>query len=200
MKNLNRKENHLSDKYDGDLTTSRSGKYQDSYRQHLYESYDALPIDYLTHEQQQANSLEIEQLWELEHDLQDIMWYLIQTHLTSYQVGILQILKLAILCGEGQTWMAEQLNVGQPSIVKALHGNKVYEGGQIKSYGGIKKKLEKIIQNCPLIRTKMKQIEAMNYEVVRLPHFKCFKKIIGNAAKYEQYLKQENNDTDKTIS
>ncbi len=200
MKNLNRKENHLSNTYDGDLTTSRSGKYQDSYRQHLFESYDALPIEYLTHDQQQANSLEIEQLWELEHDLQDIMWYLIETNLSQHQVATLHLLKLAILSGEGQTWMAEQMGINQSNIPKILHGTDQYVGGQVKRYGGIQKKLEKIIQNCPLIRTKMKEIEAMNHEVVRLPHFRCFRKIIGTELQYQQYLKQENNDASKTIS
>jgi hypothetical protein len=190
MKSNNRKENHLSNKYDGDVSNSRSSQYQDKFRQNIFESFDYLPTQFISNEMSQLNEAEISFLWELEHDLQDIMWYLIETHLSKHQIAVLHIQKLAILQGETQWWMAEQLGINQCSIVKCLSGSQIYEGGQIKRYGGIKKKLEKIIQECPLIRTKLIQIEALNYEQIRLPHFLCFKKIIGNAAKYEQYLQE----------
>jgi hypothetical protein len=188
MKTLKRQTDYRKN-YEGDISTSRSDKYQYLIAEVAYTSEF---LDSFTSPQSEnISQIDMEKLWDLEQELQNIMWQLIEKNLSPNQIEVLKLQQKAIYQGEGQMWMAEQMGVNQSSIHKCLNGNVTYCGGVVKRYGGIAKKLSKLIKECELVKTTMLEIESLDYQDMRLPHFKCFKKIIGTELEYQKYLKME---------
>jgi hypothetical protein len=177
----------INGKYTGDIYDSRSSKYQYL----LLET--PVSHDFITTfespEEQMLRQEELEEMWALENQLEHLMWKLIDDNLSQHQIALLHIHKLAILQGETQIWMAEQMGINQSSVVKGMQGNISYCGGVRRRYGGIRKKLEGLIKECALIHKAMKELEDLNTESVRLPHYRCFQHIIGSSLQYQQYLK-----------
>ena len=167
----------------------------DKYQHLFYEStYDDIVWDMISRRHQSETSLTAEQkeeLYSLDDQLQFCMWLLIDTQLSTKQRAILQMLKI----GMTQTEMAEELGINQSSIHKALHGNVDYQGGVVKRFGGIAKRLEKLIRISPDIHEIMEQIDEKidyidkDHSVLRLPHYFCFKRMLGNHTQYENYIK-----------
>lgn len=174
-------------KYTGDISSSLSQKYQYLFREVLTTPFEM--HDYYTCSQMDIlNRLNENEVIELEKQLEDRLWQLIDTRLTRKQVAACQILKLAINENQGQVWMANQLGVNQSSIAKYFIGNTCYKGGVVKRYGGIAAKLTKIIQNDEVIHSLLYKLEDMETGDLRLPHYTCFRRIMGTATQYQNYL------------
>ena len=82
-----------------------------------------------------------EDLIDLEDQLKEEFWRIVNTLLTDRQRDVLR------LYADGYTQMeiAKKLNVNQSSITKSIHGNVDYKNGK-RVYGGSEKKLKKILQ------------------------------------------------------
>lgn len=99
-----------------------------------------------------------EELLQLEDQLKKQMWHIINTQLTNRQKEIL------LLWNDGYTQMeiAKILNVNQSSVTKSLNGN--YDYATNKRYGGVQKKLKKIVENDPVIQDLLEKIEECRTE------------------------------------
>jgi predicted transcriptional regulator len=94
-----------------------------------------------------------EDLIELDDQLKEEFWRVVDTMLTERQREVLH------LCAEGYTQMeiAKKLKVNQSSITKSLNGNVDYKNGKVV-YGGAKKKIRKIIEIDETIREILAKI------------------------------------------
>src|ERR1700722_679261 len=101
-----------------------------------------------------------EDLIELEAQLKIEFWRIVNTKLTKRQKEVIK------LYADGYTQMeiAKTLGVNQSSITKSIFGNTSYDiinKGPKKTYGGSRKKMQKIIENDERIKEillKMEQI------------------------------------------
>lgn len=85
----------------------------------------------------------------LEDQLKERFWQIIEKHLTKRQLQIVNLLKK----GATQSETAKALGVNQSSITKSVHGNVDYSKASGKaSYGGICKKLARVVDNDPIIK------------------------------------------------
>jgi DNA-binding CsgD family transcriptional regulator len=98
-----------------------------------------------------------EKLLELEDQLKDRFWNIVNTLLTKRQKRVIMLL------AEGKTQMeiAKILNVNQSSITKNLNGNSEYHNGIKTSYGGSKKKLRKLAEEDPEVIAILNQIREI---------------------------------------
>lgn len=104
-----------------------------------------------------SNSSEAqEELYDLQEKLKIELWRIIDTELTERQKQVLKLL------AEGKTQMdiAKLLNVNQSSVTKSVNGNTDYRNGK-KTYGGAKKKIQKIASKDPIIQEILKKIEEL---------------------------------------
>lgn len=97
-----------------------------------------------------------EQLYELQEQLKKELWRIIDTELTERQKQVLKLL------AEGKTQMdiAKMLNVNQSSVTKSVNGNTDYRNGK-KTYGGAKKKIQKIASKDVKVQEILKKIEEL---------------------------------------
>jgi hypothetical protein len=97
-----------------------------------------------------------EQLYELQEQLKAELWRIIETELTERQKQVLKLL------AEGKTQMdiAKMLSVNQSSVTKSVNGNTDYRNGK-KTYGGAKKKIQKIAAKDPKVQEILKKIEDL---------------------------------------
>lgn len=97
-----------------------------------------------------------EQLYELQEQLKAELWRIIETELTERQKQVLKLL------AEGKTQMdiAKMLGVNQSSVTKSVNGNTDYRNGK-KTYGGAKKKIQKIAAKDPKVQEILKKIEDL---------------------------------------
>lgn len=100
-----------------------------------------------------------ESILELEDQLKDEFWRIVDNLLTPRQREVIR------LYADGYTQMeiAKMLNVNQSSITKSLNGNVDYKNGK-KVYGGAKKKINKIIQNDEKIINILEKINNLRAE------------------------------------
>lgn len=100
-----------------------------------------------------------ESILELEDQLKDEFWRIVDNLLTPRQKQVIR------LYADGYTQMeiAKMLNVNQSSITKSLNGNVDYKNGK-KVYGGAKKKINKIIQNDENIIKILNKINDLRNE------------------------------------
>ncbi len=100
-----------------------------------------------------------EELYELQERLNVELWRIIDTELTDRQKQVLKLL------AEGKTQMdiAKMLNVNQSSVTKSVNGNTDYRNGK-KTYGGAKKKIQKIASKDPKVQEILKRIEELQEE------------------------------------
>lgn len=100
-----------------------------------------------------------EDLLELEDQLKEEFWRVVNTLLTQRQRDVIR------LYAEGFTQMeiAKKLNVNQSSITKSLNGNVDYKNSR-RVYGGSKKKINKIIQSDEKIIEILKNMSALREE------------------------------------
>lgn len=133
-----------------------------------------------------ADQTTIHELLDLDEDLRLRMWQHIDLHLTANQRAILQLVYLDYTQWE----IADKLGINQSSVHKTLHGNSDYSGPTMKRYGGIGKKLTKIILHDPDIRAIMQKIEEIYDDdfPVRLPHYRCFRRLPGSSIQYHKWL------------
>ena len=97
----------------------------------------------------------------LEDQLKDEFWRVVNENLTPRQNEVIR------LCSQGLTQMeiAKKLGVNQSSITKSLNGNVDYSKDEgRRSYGGIKKKLQKIIETDDKIQKILKKINELRDE------------------------------------
>lgn len=102
-----------------------------------------------------------EDLLELEDQLKEEFWRLVENLLTPRQKAVLK------LASEGYTQMeiAKKLKVNQSSITKSLNGNVDYKNGR-RTYGGSKRKILKLIENDEKIKeilAKMSEIRELKW-------------------------------------
>lgn len=100
-----------------------------------------------------------ESILELEDQLKDEFWRIVDNLLTPRQREVIR------LYADGYTQMeiAKMLNVNQSSITKSLNGNVDYKNGK-RVYGGAKKKINKIIQNDEKIINILERINSLRSE------------------------------------
>jgi DNA-binding CsgD family transcriptional regulator len=100
-----------------------------------------------------------EDLIDLEILLKQEFWRIVDTLLTPRQREIVR------LYSDGYTQMeiAKMLKVNQSSITKSLNGNVDYTNGK-RIYGGVKKKINKIIENDEKIKEILAKMTALRYE------------------------------------
>ena len=100
-----------------------------------------------------------EELRDLEEELKKEFWRVVDTLLTPRQKEVIR------LCADGLTQMeiAKKLNVNQSSITKSINGNVDYKK-QKRTYGGTKKKLNKIIANDEKIKAILKRMSEIREE------------------------------------
>jgi len=100
-----------------------------------------------------------EDVLELEDQLKEEFWRIVDTLLTSRQREVIR------LYADGYTQMeiAKILNVNQSSITKSLNGNVDYKNGK-NIYGGAKKKIRKIIENDQRIIDILQKIHNLRDE------------------------------------
>jgi len=103
-----------------------------------------------------------EKVMELEDQLKKEFWRIVDSLLTPRQKEVIR------LYSQGYTQMeiAKMLNVNQSSITKSLNGNVDYKNGKNskKVYGGIKKKVLKIMEDDEKIKKILKQISDLREE------------------------------------
>lgn len=99
-----------------------------------------------------------EKVMELEEQLKQEFWRLVQSSLTKRQGEVIR------LYADGYTQMeiAKKLHVNQSSVTKSLNGNVDYNKNRI--YGGIRKKLIKLIENDDKIIVILKQMRDLRDE------------------------------------
>ena len=97
-----------------------------------------------------------EEVLQLEEELRKEFWRIVDTLLTDRQKEVIR------LYADGYTQMeiAKMLNVNQSSITKSINGNVDYKNGK-KCYGGIRRKVRKIIDNDPKIKEILKKIRDL---------------------------------------
>jgi predicted DNA-binding protein YlxM (UPF0122 family) len=100
-----------------------------------------------------------EDLSELESLLKIEFWRIVDTLLTPRQCQIVR------LYSDGYTQMeiAKILQVNQSSITKSLNGNVDYKNGK-RIYGGVRKKINKIIENDDKIKEILSKMTALRDE------------------------------------
>lgn len=94
-----------------------------------------------------------EKLMDLQDQLRDAFWRIINTQLTQRQREVLKL----YADGYTQIEIAKKLKVNQSSITKSINGNCDYRNGK-KIYGGAKKKLRRIAAKDSEIQSILKQI------------------------------------------
>jgi len=101
-----------------------------------------------------------EDLITLEEQLKQEFWRIVETLLTERQKEIVR------LYSDGYTQMeiAKMLHVNQSSITKSLNGNVDYKGGIRKTYGGIKRKVIKIIDTDNNIKEILEKMSSLREE------------------------------------
>lgn len=97
-----------------------------------------------------------ESLIELEEQLKEEFWRVVDTLLTERQREVIR------LYADGYTQMeiAKMLNVNQSSITKSLNGNVDYKNGK-KIYGGARKKIKKIIESDEKIKEILNKMREL---------------------------------------
>jgi DNA-binding CsgD family transcriptional regulator len=100
-----------------------------------------------------------EDIADLEDQLKVEFWRIVNTMLTPRQRDVIR------LSADGYTQMeiAKILHVNQSSITKSLNGNCDYSNG-IRSYGGSKKKIQKIISSDTKIKEILRKISELRDE------------------------------------
>jgi predicted DNA-binding protein YlxM (UPF0122 family) len=99
-----------------------------------------------------------EDLLELEDQLKVEFWRIVGT-LTPRQQEVIK----SYASGNTQMEIAKSLNVNQSSITKTLYGNVDYKNGK-KTYGGAKKKMQKIIETDDKIKDILNKIQKCREE------------------------------------
>lgn len=113
-----------------------------------------------------------EELLDLKDELKKEFWRLVEENLTERQQ---EVLKLSAQ-GYTQTEIAKKLGVNQSSITKSINGNTDYkskkgknkDGKKViekKSYGGCKRKLERLAEEDPKLQAIFKRIAEINAEM-----------------------------------
>jgi len=100
-----------------------------------------------------------ETLMDLREELTKRRWELAEEHLTERQFEVVKLMSKAFT----QIEIAKQLNVNQSSITKSLNGNCDYRNGK-KVYGGAKKKLRKVADNDPIMKSILERIAEIHAE------------------------------------
>jgi transcriptional regulator len=168
------KEGNRSDKYQWVLLeTVVSGEFLSSFSNNdgLYKSH---PI----------SEEDREELLYLDGLLKDELLIAIQKSLTEMQYKVL------IMYADGMTQneIAKSMGVNQSSITKSLNGNVDYAKGK-KVYGGIKKKMSKLILLNQTIKPIMKQIyEKWEPGCVRLNFYQTFRSLFPTNEAFEKWL------------
>jgi len=100
-----------------------------------------------------------EEVLELEDQLKIEFWRIVNTLLTSRQKEVIR------LYADGYTQMeiAKMLDVNQSSITKSINGNVDYKNGK-KSYGGIRRKVKKIVETDPKVKEILAKIQELRDE------------------------------------
>lgn len=174
---------------------ARSREYQWKFRENVYTDDEWKTIALLhPAEQPGIGNWFREQLAEYELQLEQLFWKHIDTDLTDRQKEICILLKMAILQNEviaervpelatqqdgAQEWIAKKLNVLQCTINTAIRGGFFYEGGVAKRWGGIAQRLSKLIHNDPEMQNIIQTMSDLGADEcsLRLPHWRCFRKL-----------------------
>lgn len=180
---------------------ARSAAYQDFYFLQYHDPLpqlapgkmsdaDAVPTRYqivatkysleLWQDHVHALQREIELAKDLDEQLQQEFWYLLLTECTANQ------LLIAKLTYEGKTqWeIADQLKINQSGVHKALMGNTCYIAGEGKKYGGLNRKLAKLIRKSRKIQGLMRDVEKLGGNITTQPFFCCFRYHAFNSYKH----------------
>ena len=96
----------------------------------------------------------------LEDELKVEFWRMVNENLTPRQREVVRLYS----DGYTQQEIAKSLNVNQSSITKSLNGNTDYQNGSKRVYGGLKKKMKKIIQTDPKIKEILQKISDLRDE------------------------------------
>jgi hypothetical protein len=138
--------------------SNRSDSYQNLY---LETSFSNDMLDIFSNEDSISSRLNPfsydERLLDLEEPLKVEFWRVADEHLTERQKKVMR------LSSEGKTQMeiAKLLNVNQSSITKCIFGNVSYLNNGKTIYGGIKKKLLKVIETDEKIKDILNQMSSI---------------------------------------
>jgi DNA-binding CsgD family transcriptional regulator len=100
-----------------------------------------------------------EDVAELEEQLRLEFWRVVNESLTTRQKDVVRL----YADGYTQQEIAKMLKINQSSITKALNGNVDYKNGK-KVYGGLKKRLKKLIETDEKIQIILKNIADLRDE------------------------------------
>lgn len=100
-----------------------------------------------------------ERLLDLKDQLKEEFWRIVNTLLTPRQKEVLELRSKGLT----QMEIAKKLKVNQSSITKCIYGNTDYRSDK-RIYGGIKKRLDKIIENDDKIKAILKQMRDIQDE------------------------------------
>lgn len=100
-----------------------------------------------------------EDLLELEDQLREEFWRIVDTELTDRQKTVIKYYS----DGYTQMEIAKILNVNQSSITKNLHGNTDYKNGK-RVYGGSIKKIKKILETDERVLEILGKIKELREE------------------------------------
>jgi Bacterial regulatory proteins, luxR family len=100
-----------------------------------------------------------ERLFILQDELNMEFWKLAKVSCTPRQMAVMQM----TVDGYTQMEIAKVLNVNQSSIVKCLRGNTDYSNGG-KVYGGVVKKMKKVVAESPVIQTILTKMRELQEE------------------------------------
>lgn len=98
-----------------------------------------------------------EEIMDLEEQLKKEFWRVIKENLTPKQQKVVEMLSR----GYTQMEVAKELNVNQSSICKSLLGNQNKSEGDVKVYGGIKRKLAKVVEKDEKIKSILNRIAEL---------------------------------------
>lgn len=101
-----------------------------------------------------------EDLMDLEEELRKVFWAQADEIMTPRQKAVFH------MYADGYTQMeiADILGVNQSSITKSLRGNTDYYHGNAKVYGGVMKKLKKLVCESNEIQELLRQINELKEE------------------------------------
>lgn len=141
--------------------TPRSAKYQYLIRE-VYFSADVL--SYFSNEQSISYRLNPfkydEEILLLEDQLKEKLRDICKKQLTERQYDVLKM----HLDGYTQVEIAKALNVNQSSVNKCIHGNSEYGKRRGRVYGGLVKKLRKILSEDSDFQNILKRIDELREE------------------------------------
>lgn len=141
---------------------NRSDQYQSLYHESScsHDMLSIFPNDASIHDRLSGGFGYDESILELEDELKDEFWKIVNTLLTDRQKEVIKLYSTGLT----QMEVAAQLGVNQSSIAKNLWGNAQYVDNYKRIYGGSSKKIQKLAEASPKIKEILDKINEIRNE------------------------------------